>query len=84
LRSLSVCEPKRESISGWSGGTELIASFLDAGAVDEFIVNNVIPHMVGGGIPLILPQHRDLPLKLLACQTFSDGVVQLDYAVESS
>jgi dihydrofolate reductase len=65
------------------GGAELIASFLDAGAVDEFVLN-VIPHMIGEGIPLISPRHRDLPLKLLACRTFSDGVVQLDYAVESS
>jgi dihydrofolate reductase len=64
------------------GGAEVIASFLDAGAVDEFIVH-VIPHMIGEGIPLISPRHRDLPLTLLGCRAFADGVVRLHYAVES-
>jgi dihydrofolate reductase len=65
------------------GGAELIASFLDASAVDEFILN-LIPHIIGEGIPLISPRHRDLPLKLSASRTFTDGVVRLHYAVESS
>ena len=64
------------------GGAELIASFLDAGAVDEFVVH-LIPHMIGEGIPLISPRHRDLPLKLLGCRAYADGVVRLHYAVES-
>jgi|SRR5215831_16809125 len=64
------------------GGAALIASFLEAGAVDEFIIH-VIPHMIGEGIPLVSPQHRDLPLKLLTCRTFPDGVVVLHYSVES-
>lgn len=64
------------------GGAELIASFLEAAAVDEFILN-VIPYMIGEGIPLISPRHRDLPLRLLASRTFADGVVSLRYAVES-
>ena len=64
------------------GGAALIASFLDAAAVDEFIIH-VIPHMIGSGIPLISPRHRDLPLQLLGCRTFADGVVRLHYSVES-
>ncbi|HTX75172.1 MAG TPA: dihydrofolate reductase family protein [Terracidiphilus sp.] len=64
------------------GGAELIAAFLDAGAVDEFVLH-VIPHLIGEGIPLISPQHRDLPLKLLASRTYADGVVMLRYALES-
>lgn len=64
------------------GGAELIASFLDAAAVDEFIIH-VIPHMIGEGIPLVSPRHRDLPLKLLACRTFPDGVVRLHYSIKS-
>ena len=64
------------------GGAELIASFLDAAAVDEFIIH-VIPHMIGEGIPLVSPRHRDLPLKLLACRTFPDGVVRLHYSIRS-
>ena len=65
------------------GGAALIASFLEAAAVDEFIIH-IIPHMIGEGIPLISPRHRDLPLKLLTCRTFPDGVVRLHYAIESS
>lgn len=64
------------------GGAELIAGFLDAGAVGEFILN-VIPHMIGVGIPLISPRHRDVPLKLLTCRPYADGVVMLRYAVVS-
>lgn len=64
------------------GGAELIGSFLDAGVVDEFILH-VIPHVIGEGIPLISPRHRDLPLKLLSCRPFADGVVMLRYAIAS-
>ena len=65
------------------GGAELIASLLDAVAVDEFIIH-VIPQMIGDGIPLVSSRHPDLPLKLLACRAFADGVVRLHYAVKSS
>lgn len=64
------------------GGAELIASFLEAGKVDEFVLN-VIPHMIGSGIPLMSPRRCDLPLKLLGCRKFADGVVMLRYGVES-
>src|SRR5260370_11058501 len=62
------------------GGGELVASFLDSGQVDEFIIN-VIPKMIGEGIPLVAPRHRDLRLKLLATKRFPDGVVRLHYAL---
>lgn len=65
------------------GGAELIASFLDAAEVDEFIIH-MIPQMIGEGIPLVSPRHRDLPLKLLACRPFPDGVVRLHYSTKSS
>jgi dihydrofolate reductase len=45
------------------GGVEIIASFLDAGAIDEFIIS-VIPTFIGDGIPLIARGHRDVPLGL--------------------
>ncbi len=61
------------------GGAELIASFLDSGQVDKFIIH-VIPRMIGEGIPLVAPRHRDLRLKLLATKRFPDGVVKLHYA----
>jgi dihydrofolate reductase len=63
------------------GGGELIASFLDAGEIDEFQIK-VIPVFIGKGIPLIAPRHRDISLKLLSTRKFSDGVVSLHYAVE--
>lgn len=62
------------------GGGGLIASFLDRGAIDEFIIH-VIPTLIGEGIPLIAPRHRTVPLKLLSVKKFPDGVVRLHYRV---
>jgi dihydrofolate reductase len=38
------------------GGGEIIASFVDQGEIDEFRIN-VIPILIGEGIPLIQPRH---------------------------
>lgn len=65
------------------GGAELIAAFLDAAAVDEIMIH-VIPYVIGEGIPLIAPRRRELPLRLLACRPYADGVVRLHYAVEAA
>jgi len=65
------------------GGGGIIASFLDAGEIDEFIIH-VIPTFIGAGIPLIAPKHRDVPLKLISVRDYPDGVVRLHYAVERS
>jgi dihydrofolate reductase len=62
------------------GGAGIIASFLDEGEIDEFIIH-VIPTFIGEGIPLIRPARRTLPLKLISCTKFPDGVVKLHYAV---
>ena len=62
------------------GGAGIIASFLDEGVIDEFIIH-VIPTFIGEGIPLIAPRHRTVPLKLVSCRKFSDGVVRLHYEV---
>jgi dihydrofolate reductase len=62
------------------GGAGIIASFLDEGEIDEFIVS-VIPKFIGEGIPLIAPNRRSVPLKLASCTKFKDGVVKLHYAV---
>ena len=62
------------------GGGEIIASFLDEGEIDEFSIH-VIPLFIGDGIPLIKPQHRSIPLKLLSIKKFPDGVVHLHYRV---
>ena len=62
------------------GGGELIASFLDAGEIDEFDIH-IIPTFIGQGIPLVAPRHRDVPLRLHSAKTYPDGVVRLRYEV---
>jgi dihydrofolate reductase len=63
------------------GGAGLIASFLDAGEIDEFDIH-VMPLLIGEGIPLVAPRHRDVPLRLRSCRKYADGVVRLRYEVE--
>ena len=63
------------------GGGGLIASFLDAGEIDEFDIH-VIPVLIGKGIPLIAPRHRDIALHLRSSRKYPDGVVRLRYEVE--
>lgn len=60
------------------GGGELIASFLDEHAIDEFVIS-VVPVFIGDGIPLIARRHRHVPLELQSTERFDDGVVQLHY-----
>ena len=60
------------------GGAGIIASFLDDGEIDEFMIH-VIPKFIGEGIPLIAPGRRTVPLKLISCTKFTDGVVKLHY-----
>jgi dihydrofolate reductase len=60
------------------GGGDIIASFLDAKAIDEFVIS-VVPVFIGEGIPLIAPRHRHVPLELLKTERFEDGLVQLQY-----
>ena len=65
------------------GGAGIIASFLDAGEIDEFIIH-VIPTFIGEGIPLVAPGRRTVPLKLLLVKKYPDGVVRLHYAVSEA
>jgi dihydrofolate reductase len=63
------------------GGGELIASFLDEHAIDEFVIS-MVPVFIGDGIPLIARRHRHAPLDLQSVERFEDGVVQLHYRVQ--
>jgi dihydrofolate reductase len=65
------------------GGGGLIATFLDAGQIDEFSIH-VIPVLIGEGIPLIAVGRRTVPLRLLSTRKFTDGVVHLNYRVTAS
>jgi dihydrofolate reductase len=65
------------------GGGGIIASFLDVGEIDEFSIH-VIPILIGEGIPLVQPRHRNVRLKLISTKTFPDGVVHLHYSVQKT
>src|SRR5213594_4419883 len=65
------------------GGGEIIGSFLDEDAIDEFIIT-IVPTFIGEGIPLLAPRHRKVALRLLGVQQFPDGVVQVHYEVQRS
>jgi dihydrofolate reductase len=62
------------------GGGDLIASFLDEEAIDEFVIS-VVPAFIGDGIPLIARRHRHVLLDLQSSERFPDGLVQLHYGV---
>lgn len=62
------------------GGAGIIASFLNEGEIDEFVLT-VIPTFIGEGIPMVAPARRNVPLKLISSTNFPDGVVKLHYAV---
>ena len=62
------------------GGGGIIASFLDAREIDEFIIH-VIPTFIGEGIPLIESRRRTVQLELLESHAYEDGVVKLHYKV---
>jgi dihydrofolate reductase len=64
------------------GGGEIIASFLDEQAIDEFVIS-VVPIFIGEGIPLIARRHRHVPLELRSIERFEDGLVQLHYRVQN-
>jgi dihydrofolate reductase len=63
------------------GGGEIIASFLDSGEIDEFLIH-VIPTFIGEGVPLVAPRHRSIEMKLLSVKDYPDGVVRLHYEVK--
>jgi dihydrofolate reductase len=64
------------------GGGELIASFLDEQAIDDFVIS-VAPVFIGDGIPLIARRHRHVHLDLDSVESFEDGLVQLHYRVQT-
>ena len=65
------------------GGGDLIASFLDEHAIDEFVIS-VVPVLIGDGIPLLARRHRHVPLELHSVERFDDGLLQLHYRVQSA
>ncbi len=81
IRSFAERLRKEPGKNVWMmGGGEIIGSFLDEGAIDEFVIT-VVPILIGEGIPLMAPRRRDVPLRLRSARSFPDGVVQLHYDV---
>jgi len=63
------------------GGGELIASFLDEQAIDEFVIS-VAPVFIGDGIPLIARRRDHELLEFDSIERFEDGLIQLRYRVQ--
>ena len=64
------------------GGGSLFRSLLELGQVDAVEVA-VIPHLVGGGIPLLEPPARQTRLKLTNTKVYpKSGIVWLEYAAD--
>jgi dihydrofolate reductase len=81
INAFTDCLREQKGKAIWvMGGAGIIAFFLDEGKIDEFRIH-VIPKFIGKGIPLIAPARRTVPLKLISCTKFPDGVVKLHYAV---
>ena len=61
-------------------GGKTIQNFLDANLIQRIIITK-IPILLGEGIPLFGPLHKDFRLKHVGTQTFADGNVQSEYEV---
>jgi dihydrofolate reductase len=64
-----------------AGGSALIASFVDAGLIDDLIVS-IHPMLLGDGIPLVAAGTSRMPLVLVAERRFPSGLVQLAYRAD--
>jgi dihydrofolate reductase len=62
------------------GGGELLTSFLDLDLVDEISLP-VIPIILGKGIPFVRELNKRVLLTLLSTKAYSNGTVELTYAV---
>jgi dihydrofolate reductase len=63
------------------GGANLLAKLLDLQLVDELSVS-VIPVLLGNGKPMVDILSRYVWLSLMKSHTYSNGTVQLTYAVK--
>jgi dihydrofolate reductase len=62
------------------GGSDIINQLLSENLFDEFIIS-VIPIILGEGIPLFRSKETGMKLKLINCQKYDTGLVQLHYKV---
>jgi len=60
------------------GGGALAGSFATAGLIDEYIVSTM-PILLGSGVALLGGASPVIPLTLVACTRYPDGVIQSVY-----
>lgn len=63
------------------GGAALIASFRQAGLIDEYIIST-IPVLLGSGIPLFEPSGVKEQVALVSVNEYPSGLVQTRYRVD--
>jgi dihydrofolate reductase len=63
------------------GGAQIVKALLNQSLVDELIVS-IVPQFVGKGIRLFNEIENRSKWRLLNCQTFETGLVQLHYQVQ--
>ena len=61
-------------------GGQIIQSFLREGLVDDMVLTS-IPVLIGEGRPLFGSLKKDIKLRLVACQSWPNGLVQSTYVV---
>ncbi len=64
-------------------GGALISSFLREGLVDELTIN-LIPIILGSGIPLFTSGLPEIPLRLVESKSYPSGLVQMKYRRETA
>jgi dihydrofolate reductase len=65
------------------GGGKLCQAFLQGGFVDTVEVA-IIPVLLGGGLPLVMPPAPVTSLHLTAHRAYPSGIVWLEYDVKKS
>jgi dihydrofolate reductase len=64
----------------WVDGGITISKFLEAGLVDHITIS-IIPVILGSGIPLFSFMNIEQVCRFISTQSFSSGLVQLQYEV---
>ncbi|HNF72429.1 MAG TPA: dihydrofolate reductase family protein, partial [Chitinophagaceae bacterium] len=60
------------------GGAQIVHELLNEKLIDEIILS-IIPVLVGDGIPLFKNGRPQQGLKLIHCQSYEKGLIQLYY-----
>ena len=78
---------KKDGKNIWlSGGGELAKSFFDEGLVDKIYLG-ITPILLGSGLPLFHELEREIPLRLVYCNTCrhkkeDNAMIELVYEVK--